>query len=419
MRVLVVGAGLVGTCTAWYLRQHGAEVTVVERAEAAGMETSFANAGMLTPSMADPWNAPGTLAKLLSWLGREDAPMLLRLRAIPSLARWGMEFLANSREAPFRSNTRKNVVLANYSLGLLRSLRADLDLEYDQGSGGTLRACRDQASLDRATELGGLLKTHGVDYQVLDRDGVIRVEPALGAVAEKLVGGIHYSGDESGDAHLFCQELGKASAMAGVEFRFGVEVIDISLSDDKLIIESSGAEKRDADAVVLAAGSFTASLARKLDLRVPVRPVKGYSITVPRGDWPDGPRIPVADDHLHTAVTPLGDRIRVAGTAEFAGHDATLRPARIENLYSLLDAVYPEFASRLDRRSAKPWCGFRPMSADGVPILGSTQVPGVFLNTGQGHLGWTMAAGSGKAVADSVVGVPAEIDVGDYALARF
>jgi D-amino-acid dehydrogenase len=419
MHVVIVGAGLIGTCTAWYLRQHGVDVTVIERADAPGMETSFANAGMLTPSMADPWNSPGTLRKLIKWLGREDAPMLLRLHAVPSLSRWGMAFLLNSSEERFRTNTLKNVALANYSLDLLRSLRADLSLNYDQMSAGTLRACRDQVSLDHAAGLAEFLKPHGVEYKVLDRDGVTRAEPALAPVAQRLVGGIHYSGDESGDAHLFCQALGKACAAAGVQFLFGQEVTDASRSGDQFILGTPGAKDIHADAVVLATGSYTPSLASKVGLRVPVRPVKGYSITVPRGDWRDGPRIPVADDHLHTAVTPLGDRIRVAGTAEFTGHDAALTPARIDNLFSLLEAIYPEFARRLDRPSAKPWCGFRPMSADGVPILGATRIPGLFVNTGQGHLGWTMAAGSGKAVADSIVGAPPELKIDDYSLARF
>lgn len=419
MHVVIVGAGLIGTCTAWYLRQHRVDVTVIERADAPGMETSFANAGMLTPSMADPWNSPGTLRKLIKWLGREDAPMLLRLHAVPSLSRWGMEFLLNSSEERFRSNTLKNVALANYSLDLLRSLRADLGLKYDQTSAGTLRACRDQASLDHDAGLAEFLRPHGVEYKILDRDGVTRAEPALAPVAQRLVGGIHYSGDESGDAHLFCQALGEACAAAGVQFLFGQEVTDASRSGDQFILGTPGAKDIYADAVVLATGSYTPSLASKVDLRVPVRPVKGYSITVPRGDWRDGPRIPVADDHLHTAVTPLGDRIRVAGTAEFTGHDAALTPARIDNLFSLLEAIYPEFARRLDRRSAEPWCGFRPMSADGVPILGATRIPGLFVNTGQGHLGWTMAAGSGKAVADSIVGAPPELKIDDYSLARF
>ncbi|MGD1976605.1 MAG: D-amino acid dehydrogenase [Gammaproteobacteria bacterium] len=419
MHVLIVGAGLMGTTTAWYLRQHGVDVTVLDRAEGAGMETSFANAGMLTPSMADPWNAPGVLSKLLRWVGKDDAPMLLRPQALPSLLGWGIRFMFNSRPARFRKNTLRNVAIAHYSLEQLRSLRTELALDYDQTLGGTLRACRDQASLDHAASLAGFLADHGVEYQVLDRQGVVRAEPGLRPIAEKLVGGVHYVADESGDAHLFTRGLCDAARMAGVVFRFGAKVTGFTRVGDRLNAVQVGDEEIPADAIILAAGSFTPPLARMLGLRVPVRPVKGYSITLPRGDWPDGPRIPVADDHLHAAVTPLGDRIRVAGTAEFAGYDDRVRPARIRNLLSLLEMIYPEYASRIEPGAAEPWCGFRPMSADGVPILGPTPIPNLYVNVGQGHLGWTMSAGSGKLVADLVAGASPDLPMNNYSLDRF
>jgi len=419
MHVVIIGAGLMGTTTAWYLRKHGVDVTVIDRAGAAAMETSFANAGMLTPSMADPWNAPGTLSRLLKWVGREDAPMLLRPRALPALLGWGLRFLVNSREPAFRANTLKNVVIANYSMHQLRSLRHELGLEYDQTLGGTLRACRDQASVDHAATLAEFLSEHGVTYQVLDRQGVVRTEPALRTVADNIVGGVHYPEDESGDAHLFTRGVSQAAETAGVCFRFATEVTGFKRSRRRIAAVVTGAEEMAADAVVIAAGSFTPLLARMLGLRVPIRPVKGYSITLPRGDWADGPRIPVADDHLHAAVTPLGHRVRVAGTAEFTGYDDTVTPARIENLLGLLELIYPEYAASIDRTDIRPWCGFRPVSADGVPILGSTPIDNLFLNAGQGHLGWTMSPGSGKAVADLVVGATPEIPIEDYALARF
>jgi D-amino-acid dehydrogenase len=420
MHVVIIGAGLMGTTTAWYLRQHGVDVTVVDRAEAAGMETSFANAGMLTPSMADPWNAPGTLSKLVRWLGREDAPMLLRLRAVPSLAGWGLRFLANARESTFRANTLKNVALANYSLSLLQDLRAEPGLTYDQTTGGTLRACRDQAAVDHAASLAGFLAEYGVAFRVLDRRGVVETEPALRPVADKIVGGVHYPGDEAGDAHLFCRELSRAARERGVRFHFETAVTRFRLASRRIAAIETSSGSIPADAFVLAAGSFSPLLARPLGLEIPVRPVKGYSITAPRGDWPDGPVIPVADDHLHAAVTPLGSRIRVAGTAEFTGYDDTVTPSRIDNLLGLLELIFPEYAVRLDRNSIQPWCGFRPVCVDGVPILGRSQVAdNLFLNTGQGHLGWTMSAGSGKAVADLICGETPEIPLVDFSIERF
>jgi D-amino-acid dehydrogenase len=419
MHIVVIGAGLAGTASAWYLRRQGYEVTVVDRADAAAMETSYANAGMLTPSMADPWNSPGTFGRLLGWLGDEKAPMLLRPAAIPSLAGWGVRFLMNSRSAPFRRNTLRNVRLANQSLARLKELRSELGIEYDQVEGGTLRACRDLAALDHASELAAALSDHGVEYRRLDRDGVVAAEPALEPVADKIVGGIHYQNDESGDAHRFCQGLATAAADAGVRFEYGVTVTGFHLEEASVRAARSGAAEIEAGAFVIAAGSYTPLLGRMLGVSVPVRPVKGYSITVPRGDWQGAPRIPVSDDHLHTAVTPMGDRIRVAGTAEFAGYDTSLRPSRIDNLLGLLEAIYPDFARRIDRTDVDPWCGFRPVSADGVPIIGKTPISNLYLNTGHGPLGWTMAAGSGELLASVVSRNPSPLDASDYALDRF
>jgi len=419
MHVLIVGAGLMGTTTAWYLREHGVDVTVVDRADAAAMETSFANAGMLTPSMADPWNSPGVFGKLMKWVGRDDPPMLLRPRALPSLFGWGSRFLLNSRESAFRANTLKNVVIANYSLRRLQALRHELGLDYDQTLGGTLRACREEAAIDHAAALAEFLAPHGVSYEVLDRQGVVRAEPALAPVADRMVGGVHYTGDESGDAHVFTRGLAEAAIERGVRFRFGVTVTGFQRRGDRVDGVITGDGMIAADRVILAAGSFTPLLARQVGVKLPIYPVKGYSITLPRGDWPDGPRIPVADDHLHAAVTPLGDRIRVAGTAEFTGYDDVVTPARIRNLLELLELIYPDYASRIDRANVEPWCGFRPMSADGVPMLGATRLRNLYLNAGHGHLGWTMCAGSGKAVADVVVGAAPEIPIGDYTPGRF
>ena len=423
MRVIVIGAGLAGTSTAWYLAQGGASVTVLDRAPGAAMETSFANAGMLTPSMADPWNAPGTLWHLLRWIGREEAPMLLRPRALPDLAGWGLHFLRQSRPHLFHRNTLKNVRLALYSMSELRRLRDELDIDYDGAARGTLRACRDQASLDRAAELAASLAEHGVAYRLLDRDGVVATEPALNPVAEKIVGGIHYVDDESGDAHLFTSGLATRAKGAGVQFRFGFDVNAIETRRGAVRAvrgRTAGRDERfETEAVVLAAGSFTPLLARRVGVRVPVRPVKGYSITAPRGDWQDGPRIPVSDDHLHTAVTPLGERIRVAGTAEFTGYDDRLTPQRVDNLLRLLQAIYPAYAERLDPSVVRPWCGFRPVSSDGVSILGPSPLAGLFLNTGQGPLGWTMAAGCGRLLADQMLGRHCDLNPEDYALDRF
>ena len=419
MRILVIGSGLLGTSTAWFLNQQGADVTVVDRAEAAGMETSFANAGMLTPSMADPWNSPGIFWQLLRWLGKEDSPMLLRPGEIPSLLAWGCRFLENSRPSRFGPNLLANLRLASYSLTVLRDLRTSLGLQYEQSTTGTMRVARDRNALRQVEKLAELLSARGVAHRILDKEAVVETEPALAPIAGKLSCGIHYPDDESGNAHLFCRELCRYAAEAGVVFRFGTAVTGFRSEGRRIISAQAGSEELDADAFVLAAGSYSPGLAGKLDIRLPVKPVKGYSITLPRGDWPDGPRIPVADDDLHAAVVPIGDQIRVAGTAEFTGLDVTIGQRRIENLEKLLCKIYPEFAQRSINADKQPWCGLRPMSADGVPIIGGTSRPNFFINTGHGHLGWTMAAGSGKALADHIVGEQPEIDLSGYQISRF
>ncbi|MGI9263740.1 MAG: D-amino acid dehydrogenase [Gammaproteobacteria bacterium] len=419
MHILVVGSGLLGTSSAWFLCQQGADVTVVDRADQAGMETSFANAGMLTPSMADPWNSPGIFWQLLRWLGREESPMLLRPTAIPSLISWGWRFLGNSRRSCYEPNLLANLRLASYSLSVLRGLRAGIELPYDQSTTGTMRIARDREALREAEQLATLLSARGIAHRVLDRDGVVATEPALSPIAEKISCGIHYPDDESGDAHLFCRALSEQAKRAGVEFRFGTSVTGFRREGRRVIAAQVGGEELEADAFVLAAGSFSPRLARPLGIRLPIKPVKGYSITVPRGDWSGAPRIPVADDELHAAVVPIGDRIRVAGTAEFAGLDVTIGERRIANLERLLHRIYPSFADRSSEVERKPWCGLRPMSADGVPIVGSTSHSNFYLNTGHGHLGWTMAAGSAKALADQIIGEQPEIDMADYNIARF
>lgn len=419
MHILVIGSGLLGTSTAWFLRQHGADVTVIDRAEQAGMETSFANAGMLTPSMADPWNSPGILWQLLRWLGREDSPMLLRPSAIPSLIPWGWRFLGNSRSSRYGSNLLANLRLASYSLSVLRSLRAGIELAYDQSTTGTMRIARDREALRDAEQLAAFLSARGVAHRILDRDGVVDTEPALAPIAEKISCGIHYPDDESGDAHLFCRQLSAHAMRAGVTFRFGMPVTGFRREGRRVVAAQVNGEELEADAFVLAAGSYSPGLARTLGIRIPVKPVKGYSITVPRGNWPDGPSIPVADDDLHAAVVPIGDRIRVAGTAEFAGLDVTIGQRRIANLERLLHRIYPSFAERSRDVEKEPWCGLRPMSADGVPVVGGTSHSNFYLNTGHGHLGWTMAAGSARALADQIIGEQPEIDMTDYDIARF
>jgi len=418
MKVLIVGGGLLGLSTAWHLNKHGADISLVERNDGAGEETSFANGGMLTPSMSDPWNAPGVLGQLIKWLGREDAPLLLRPHALPSLIGWGWTFLRNSSRERFLANTRKNAVLAGYSVEATRALRADTDIQYEAAELGTLKVFREPAALRSVAQLSGTLSDLGLRFTVLDREGVLAAEPALAPVAGNLIGGIHYGGDESGDAYLFCQRLQQLCASRGVTFHFDTTVRKFVTERGRIAAVITNDRQFEADAVVIAAGSYSAPLLRPLGIRLPVRPAKGYSLTLPLGSW-NGPRLPVVDDHLHAAVTPLGNRIRVAGTAEFAGFDSVINQGRIDNLSRMLKGIYPEFASGLAAGAGVPWTGFRPMSADGVPLIGATRIDNLFVNTGHGHLGWTMAVGSGKLLADLVAGKQPDIAADPYDPRRF
>ncbi len=414
MRVLVIGSGLLGVSSAWFLAREGCEVTVVDRLAGPAEGASFANAGMLTPSMADPWNSPGIFWHLLSWLGREDAPFLLRPAALPAMLGWGLSFVRNASPARQRAAMDANLRLASYSLATLRELRAALRLAYDERTAGTIKVFRDRKTFDAAVARGAVLGELGLELRTLDPAQAVALEPALAPVRERLVGAIHCPADESGDARSFTLALAEHARAAGVQFHFGREVTGFEHAGGRINAAIAGDTRFDAMQFVVAAGSWSAPLLEQLDLALPVRPVKGYSITVPTGHWPGAPRLPVIDDALHTAATPLGRRLRVAGTAEIAGYDVQPTPARIENLFKLLLELFPTYPRPLDRANAAPWAGLRPMSPDGVPRIGQYGFDNLFVNTGHGHLGWTLAVGSGALLADLMLGKAPELAAAPY-----
>lgn len=419
MRCLVIGAGLLGLTTAWFLRRHGVEVTVCERQAGVGLETSFANGGMLHASQASPWNEPGVLWQALKMLGREDSALLIRPLALPRMLSWAWSFFRNSSPSSYLVNLQKNARLADYSLSVMNEHFGALPLAFDRADRGTLKIYRTEQELQAAMRVALRCREWNVQYDVLTAPEVVGLEPALQPIADALSGGIHFPDDVSGDAYRFCQALAGLCADHGVGFEFDAEVRRVLVDDGRLAGVQIGDVERHFDACVIAAGSYSPGLCKRLGVRVPVQPVKGYSITVPVTDWPVAPQVPVIDEHFHAALCPLGAHVRVAGTAEFAGFDSRLTPSRVDNLYRLIEQVYPAGARVLDRTTATEWTGFRPMSPDGVGIMGTTPVAGLYLNTGHGHLGWTMAPGAGKLVADCVVNERSEIALDDYALARF
>lgn len=417
MKALIIGSGLIGTTSAYFLSRRGWEVTVLDRQDGPGQETSFANGSLLTPSMPEPWNSPGSWRVLLASIGRSDSPLKLRVRALPHLAGWGARFLRNSSPERYQRNTIKNLKLALHSLEVLGRLRQEVEIQYGFAATGTLRVFRDSTPFERAITWVEMLQAEGLTYRRLTGGEVVAMEPALGPIGGQLAGGIHYPDDEIGNAYKFCVGLADHARRAGVDFRFRTPVTAIETRQGKIAAVRSGDQEFTADSYIVAAGSYSPLLLKDLGVTVPVRPAKGYSLTFERPS-PDTPfRVPVSDDDFHAVVVPLENVIRVAGTAEFTGYDLSLPEARIGNLVKLVRQVLPTWA--LDRARAKPWCGLRPMSVDGVPIIGPTPIGNLWINTGHGHLGWTMAVGSGQLLSDLLTGGSPRVNPGAYALARF
>lgn len=419
MKVVVVGAGLMGVSTAYFLAKDGHQVTVLDRRPEVARETSYANGGILTPSMADPWNAPGVWRQLIKYLGDETSPLLLRPKALPSLIGWGLTFLWHSNPKRFAANAASNARLCMYNLQVMEELRAALPLQYDAGPGGTIKIFRDPAAQAAVRRMADFFSQFGVQHEEVDAAGAVAKEPALRSIADQITGGLYFPKDQSGDARLFTEQLAAAARRLGAAFELNVTVLGAETSGGVVRALHTSVGSYAADAVVLAAGSYSDVVGRALGVRAPIRPVKGYSITAPMGGWNQGPKIPVIDDHYHAVVTPLGRRLRVAGTAEFTGYDDRLTPSRIDNLKTMLVKIFPDYASHMDAAAIEPWCGFRPMSADGVPIIGRSRADNVFLNSGHGHLGWTMAAASGRLLADLIGGRALAIDVAPYMPQRF
>lgn len=418
MKAIVIGSGLIGTTSAYFLARRGWEVTVLDRQEGPGLETSFANGALLTPSMAEPWNAPGSWRLLLASIGRSDSPLKLHLRALPHLGTWGAGFLRNSTPARYERNTLRNLNLALHSLQVLGSLRRETGIEYGGAARGSLRVIRSPAALDRALAWGEKLQAAGGPaFRPLTPEDIAALEPALAPIRRRLAGGIHYPIDEVGNAYRFCTGLAEQARRSGVEFRFATPVSGIEVRQGRVTAVSSGRTRFTADRYVVAAGSYSPILLRELGLEVPVRPAKGYSLTFGNPRLNPPLRLPVCDDDFHAVVVPLEGVIRVAGTAEFTGYDLSLPEARIQNLMRLVGEVLP--AGRLERSQGSPWCGLRPMSVDGVPIIGPTPIGNLWINTGHGALGWTLAAGSGQLLSDLMTGGSPRVNPEAYALARF
>lgn len=429
MRIAVIGGGLAGLCAAHALQEERAgEIVLFERREGPGLETSFANGALLHPSAVDPWNSPGIGRVLLRSLADPGSAVRLHPAALPSLLGWGWRFLLESAPARWRESTAANVRLALASVQELARLRTAWQAAgVDTGPhhAGSLAVHREPRAFESACRWAAWLREQGVDVVPRSAAEAVSIEPALGPVATRLAGAIHSRTDEAGDAHHFCRTLAAGLVARGVHLRWSCEVrrIEADARGVRGIVLADGDSHR-FDAVVLAAAIWSEDLARPLGLALPVRPAKGYSLTIPlpatAGPAEGVPRTPVIDNTLHIATTPLaGTRLRVAGTAEFRGRDLRLDPRRSAGLWRQLEALFPALAPRLDRAATRQWCGLRPLAADGRPLVGATRVPGLFLNTGHGQLGWTTGLASGRLLALALVGRSGEIDPAAFSPARF
>ncbi len=416
MRVIVLGSGVVGVNSAWYLARAGHQVTVLDRQAAPGMETSFANAGQVSPGYSAPWAGPGIPVKALKWLMMRHRPLVLWPKLDQGLYRWLGQMLANCTEAAYGINKARMVRLAEYSRDCLRDLRADTGIQYDERTKGTLQLFRTQKQLDGVGADTRVLDGFGVPYELLDPAGCVAAEPALGLVPGKVVGGLRLPGDETGDAHLFTQRLAQMAQAAGVVFRQGVTIqrLRTEAGEVKGVVTDQG--EFAADDYVVALGSYSTALLKPLGVALPVYPVKGYSLTLPVTDEAAAPVSTVMDETYKVAITRLGDRIRVGGTAELAGFSLSLRRPRRETLAHSVGDLFPRGG---DLSQASFWTGLRPMTPDGTPVIGPTRYRNLFLNTGHGTLGWTMACGSGRLLADLVTGRTPDIEHEDLSIGRY
>lgn len=405
MRVLVLGAGIVGVASAYYLLLGGHEVELIDRRPAAGLETSWGNGAILHPSSAQPWAAPGMPAKILRWLGREDAPMLLRLRALPAMWRWGLDFLRNCAPERHRAHALANLELALETARLMAEVRERTGIAYDAAQRCVLKIYPTEAALDAALEAHAWLQAAGLAIERLSAAGCLAFEPALAAAAQPVAGGLLFPQDEIGDCSAFTQGLAAWCMARGLKGRFGVEAQGLDIEGGRVVAVRSSAGRLPADAVVVALGSWTAPFLRKATgLRVPIYPVKGVSLTAPREPWPGAPRTAIIDDVRKFALTPIGSRLRVAGSAEITGYDTTPDPKRVAMLTGCVTAMFPAFRACADHPQARPWAGLRPVTPSGVPLIGPTAISGLYLNSGHGHAGWTLGCGSGRRIAGIIGG---------------
>jgi D-amino-acid dehydrogenase len=412
MKILVLGAGVIGTSTAWYLALQGHEVVVVERRRGPGLETSYANGGQISVSHSEPWSTPDAPIKLVKWWFKPDSPLLFRLRMDPHQWSWGLRFFYECAPWRTRENSRLMVILSAYSREALAELRATTGIEYDALERGILHYFTDRPSFEEAARAAPALRQYGLDMEVKTPAECVQIEPALAHFSDRIAGAVYTETDESGDAHKFTVNLARMAEGKGVKFLYERTVRKLDRDSSGLTgVVVSQADGRNevltADAYVVALGSYSPLLTRPIGLDLPIYPAKGYSATIALVDRAKAPMVSITDDAYKIVFSRLGDRMRIAGTAELSGYSTDLNKVRCDALTRRAREVFPGAA---DYDHAEFWTGLRPSTPSNVPLIGKTKFPNLYLNTGHGTLGWTMAAGSGKVLADIISGRQPDVD---------
>jgi D-amino-acid dehydrogenase len=416
MRVMVLGSGVIGTASAYYLARAGFEVVVVDRQDGPALETSFANAGQVSPGYASPWAAPGVPLKAIKWLLQKHAPLAIKATGDLDQYLWMAQMLRNCTASRYAVNKERMLRLSEYSRDCLDELRAETGISYEGRTLGTTQLFRTQAQLDGAAKDIAVLQQSGVPYELLDRAGIARVEPALAAVTDKLAGALRLPNDQTGDCQMFTTKLAQMAADLGVEFRFGQNIERLDFAGDRINGVYIDGKLEVADQYVLALGSYSPQLLKPLGIKAPVYPLKGYSLTVPITNPAMAPMSTILDETYKVAITRFDNRIRVGGMAEIAGFDLSLNPRRRETLEMIVGDLYPRGG---DLQRAEFWTGLRPATPDGTPIVGATKLRNLFLNTGHGTLGWTMACGSGRLLADLIANKRPQISASGLDISRY
>ena len=416
MHALICGAGLIGVTTAYYLAKAGHEVTVVDRRDGPAEETSFANGGQLSPSYVDPWASPGNLKRMLGWIGQRDAPLLYRLRLDPPLWEWTVRFLANCSEKNRAVNTNHMLRIAMYSLGQLQTLREELGINYAQRNAGTLHIFRSPEAFERARLHARRVTDLGCKREPIGRDECLRLEPALAHAAEGLAGAFHSPLDETGNAHTFCLALAKKCEAIGVRFYFDTSISSITRREFKIVDVRTNKGPFRADAFVIALGSYSALVAKTGNITLPMQPAKGYSVTMPIADEAKAPIMGIIDDERKHVYSRLNGEIRVAGMAEIGGFETLIDDVRVG---FIRDSALDLFPGAADKFRAEYWAGLSPQTPDSVPIIGRSGLDNLYINTGHGTLGWTMACGSARLLTDLMTGCPPAIDPVGFDNRRF